>query len=61
MCLASVAHHRQHTAVKAGTLEAHAFGNAGSGTQIRPGDEILVLPKIDVKSRQVMKDLSQIL
>ena len=37
------------------------FGNAGSGTQIRPGDEILVLPKIYVKSRQVMKDLSQIL
>jgi len=32
MCLASVAHHREDTAVKAGTLEAHAFGNAGSGT-----------------------------
>ena len=25
------------------------------------GDEILVLPKIDVKSRQVAKDLTQIL
>ena len=32
MCLASVAHHRQDSAVKAGTLEGHAFGNAGSGT-----------------------------
>lgn len=28
---------------------------------IRPGDEILVLPKIDVKSRQIAKDLTQIL
>ena len=32
-------------------------GNAG----IRPGDEILVLPKIDVKTRQIAKDLTQIL
>lgn len=30
-------------------------------TGIRPGDEILVLPKIDVKSRQIAKDLTQIL
>lgn len=29
--------------------------------QLRPGDEILVLPKIDVKSRQIAKDLTQIL
>ncbi|MCX7256645.1 MAG: polysaccharide export protein [Polaromonas sp.] len=28
---------------------------------VRPGDEILVLPKIDVKSRQIWKDMSQIL
>ena len=28
---------------------------------IRPGDEILVLPRIDVKSRQILKDLTQIL
>ncbi len=28
---------------------------------IHPGDEILVLPKIDVKSRQIAKDLTQIL
>ena len=30
-------------------------------TDIRSGDEILVLPKIDVKSRQIAKDLTQIL
>jgi protein involved in polysaccharide export with SLBB domain len=29
--------------------------------QVRPGDEILVLPKIDVKSRQIWKDMTQIL
>jgi protein involved in polysaccharide export with SLBB domain len=28
---------------------------------VRDGDEILVLPKIDVKSRQIFKDLTQIL
>jgi protein involved in polysaccharide export with SLBB domain len=31
------------------------------GMQVRPGDEILVLPKIDVKSRQIWKDMTQIL
>ncbi len=30
-------------------------------SKIRPGDEILVLPRIDVKSRQIAKDLTQIL
>jgi len=28
---------------------------------VRSGDEILVLPKIDVKSRQITKDITQIL
>lgn len=28
---------------------------------IRPGDEILVLPKIDIKSRQIWKDMTQII
>lgn len=37
------------------------FNRPARDVDIRPGDEILVLPKIDVKSRQVMKDLSQIL
>lgn len=32
-----------------------------SQVQVHSGDEILVLPKIDVKSRQVTKDLTQIL
>ncbi len=32
-----------------------------SSNVIRPGDQVLVLPKIDVKSRQIAKDLSQIL
>lgn len=37
------------------------FGFGGSDASIRAGDEILVLPRIDVKSRQVAKDLTQIL
>ena len=38
-------------------------GNDGffSKTQIRAGDHILVLPKIDVKSRQIAKEMTQIL
>lgn len=32
-----------------------------NNSSIRAGDEILVLPKIDVKSRQIAKDLTQIL
>ena len=31
MRLASVANHRQHAAVQAGSLEGHAFGNSGNG------------------------------
>lgn len=33
----------------------------GSNAILRSGDEILVLPKIDVKSRQIWKDLTQII
>jgi protein involved in polysaccharide export with SLBB domain len=33
----------------------------GSELTVRAGDEILVLPRIDVKSRQIWKDLTQIL
>jgi protein involved in polysaccharide export with SLBB domain len=43
---------------------AHRDGSYSEGpadVQIRAGDEILVLPKIDVKSRQIWKDLTQIL
>lgn len=37
-----------------------AFGK-GTETALRQGDEVLVLPKVDVKSRQIWKDLSQII
>lgn len=33
----------------------------GDSHGVKPGDEILVLPKIDTKSRQLFKDLTQIL
>jgi protein involved in polysaccharide export with SLBB domain len=36
------------------------FGN-DTEVAVRQGDEVLVLPKIDVKSRQIWKDLSQII
>jgi protein involved in polysaccharide export with SLBB domain len=38
-----------------------SMGNGNSNTAVRAGDEILVLPKIDVKSRQIWKDMTQIL
>jgi len=37
-----------------------SFGSATDVT-VRAGDQILVLPKIDVKSRQIWKDLTQII
>lgn len=37
------------------------FSLTNGNAAIRPGDEILVLPKIDIKSRQIAKDLTQIL
>jgi hypothetical protein len=41
---------------------AKGFFSFGNGdVAIRSGDEIMVLPKIDVKSRQIAKDLTQIL
>lgn len=36
-------------------------GRQAAAGQLRMGDEILVLPKIDTKSRQILKDWSQIL
>ena len=36
-------------------------GKRAAAAQLRMGDEILVLPKIDTKSRQILKDWSQIL
>ncbi|WP_028312413.1 polysaccharide biosynthesis/export family protein [Derxia gummosa] len=40
---------------------ADDWGFKGGADSVRPGDQILVLPKIDVKSRQVLKDMTQIL
>jgi len=37
------------------------FGLAGSEPTVRPGDSILVLPKIDVKSRQIFRDVVEAL
>jgi protein involved in polysaccharide export with SLBB domain len=37
------------------------WGNNSASISVRAGDEILVLPKIDVKSRQIWKDLTQII
>ena len=37
------------------------FSNADSRQIIRPGDEVLVLPRIDTKSRQIWKDMTQII
>jgi protein involved in polysaccharide export with SLBB domain len=43
---------------------AHRDGSFDQGEddlKLREGDEVLVLPKVDVKSRQIVKDLTQIL
>ncbi|WP_373888271.1 polysaccharide biosynthesis/export family protein [Massilia sp. Mn16-1_5] len=43
---------------------AHRDGSFEEGTpdaRLRAGDEVLVLPKVDVKSRQVFKDMTQII
>ncbi len=37
------------------------FGFFSKQTQISTGDQILILPKVDVKSRQIFKDVAQIL
>jgi protein involved in polysaccharide export with SLBB domain len=43
---------------------AHRDGSFDDGTSnpaLRAGDEVLVLPKVDVKSRQIWKDMTQII
>jgi protein involved in polysaccharide export with SLBB domain len=40
---------------------ARGFFSSGNELALRQGDEVLVLPKIDVKSRQIWKDWSQIM
>lgn len=52
--------HRDGSFSEAGA-QSGFFGSSALQATIRPGDEILVLPKIDVKLRQIAKDLTQIL
>lgn len=47
--------HRDGSFDEAG--ERGYFRSGGSEPTIRPGDQIMVLPKIDVKSRQIFKDV----
>ena len=51
---------RDGSFVEAGAKKGF-FGFGTSDIMLRSGDEILVLPKIDVKTRQVWKDLTQII
>lgn len=44
-----------------GTYDAYRGPSLFGANQVRAGDEILVLPKVDVKSLQITKDLTQIL
>jgi len=44
-----------------GTFDQATDNRYWKDSALRPGDEILVLPKIDVKTRQIWKDLSQII
>ena len=37
------------------------LGIGGSDPVVRPGDQIMVLPRIDVKSRQIFKDVVEAL
>ncbi|MGF1547999.1 MAG: polysaccharide biosynthesis/export family protein, partial [Thiotrichales bacterium] len=48
---------------RSGAYVKASDGRWGGGPRadIRPGDEVLVLPKVDVKSVQITKDLTQIL
>ena len=44
------------------TLQSKSHNyQAGARTKLQPGDEILVLPKANVKSLQISKDITQIL
>jgi hypothetical protein len=44
-----------------GSFVESTEGFFSKAPQIREGDHILVLPKIDVKSRQIAKEMTQIL
>jgi protein involved in polysaccharide export with SLBB domain len=38
-----------------------SFDQGESDLKMREGDQVLVLPKVDIKSRQIVKEMSQIL
>jgi protein involved in polysaccharide export with SLBB domain len=38
-----------------------SFEDGATSPRLRAGDEVLVLPKVDVKSRQVFKDMTQVI
>ncbi len=38
-----------------------SFDEGASNPALRAGDEVLVLPKVDVKSRQILKDMTQVI
>ncbi|WP_332675302.1 polysaccharide biosynthesis/export family protein [Aromatoleum sp.] len=38
-----------------------SFDRGGEAASLRAGDEVLVLPKVEVKSRQIWKDMTQII
>lgn len=52
--------HRDGSFAEAGG-EKGFFSTGNMNVDVHPGDEILVLPKIDVKSRQIWKDMTQII
>jgi protein involved in polysaccharide export with SLBB domain len=44
-----------------GSFVESTEGFFSKAPKVRPGDHILVLPKIDVKSRQIAKEMTQML
>lgn len=54
--------HRDGSFAEANTKKGFfSTGDGVSEVTVRAGDEVLVLPKIDVKSRQIWKDMTQII
>ncbi len=52
--------HRDGSFIEA-NMKSRGFFRNDELTAVQPGDEVLILPKIDVKSRQITKDWTQIL
>ncbi len=53
--------HRDGSFGVPGTSSKSIFNFGRERSEVRAGDEILVLPKIDVKNRQIWKDMTQII